>query len=306
MSKARHSYEYYKEQFPKQKLAELLLTKTYRDIGKEFDVDEHIISKIAKEYDIQKNNKIIKSKMIELQSIKFDYNKVYDLYINQHKSSIYISEVYKCSKKTVLDYLKRVGIQIRDPHDLICYESRHVNYSYHGIDSAGYVYLTVNSEIIREHRYIMEKFLGRKLKPNEYVHHIDFNKTNNNIENLFLFNSNEEHILYHAYIKNNEYIDPQTFLDTIYISYKEFLSFDNLFDLYIRKNESIKSISIHFADMANFNVKVIRTIIKSRLITYNLFDPKNLDVNQYIKKDNTILINKYDELKKLSLDTISE
>lgn len=40
---------------------------------------------------------------------------------------------------------------------------------------------------VREHRLIMEKKIGRFLKPNEVVHHIDGDKLNNNIKNLKLF-----------------------------------------------------------------------------------------------------------------------
>ncbi len=39
---------------------------------------------------------------------------------------------------------------------------------------------------IREHIYVMELHLGRKLEKGEVVHHIDGDKTNNKLENLFL------------------------------------------------------------------------------------------------------------------------
>jgi DNA-binding transcriptional regulator YiaG len=50
---------------------------------------------------------------------------------------------------------------------------------------------------IDEHRYIMEKHLGRKLTRNEVVHHIDEDKTNNILSNLQLM-TREEHTRFHA------------------------------------------------------------------------------------------------------------
>lgn len=55
-----------------------------------------------------------------------------------------------------------------------------------------YKTITVNGKSIREHRWIMEQHLGRKLETWEHVHHIDGNHLNNSIDNLEVL-SNAEH-----------------------------------------------------------------------------------------------------------------
>jgi len=50
---------------------------------------------------------------------------------------------------------------------------------------------------VSEHRLVMEKYIGRYLKPEEIVHHIDGDGTNNKIENLVLFQNNKQHMIYH-------------------------------------------------------------------------------------------------------------
>lgn len=68
----------------------------------------------------------------------------------------------------------------------------------------GYIYLLkrdhpyANSRgYIPEHRLVAEKFLGRLLTKKEKVHHINKIITDNRVENLYLFNSDKEHIKYH-------------------------------------------------------------------------------------------------------------
>lgn len=48
----------------------------------------------------------------------------------------------------------------------------------------------------KEHRYIMEQQLGRKLTTDEVVHHIDGNRSNNNLSNLVVMNRGEHSALH--------------------------------------------------------------------------------------------------------------
>lgn len=47
-----------------------------------------------------------------------------------------------------------------------------------------YTRITINGRMVYEHRYIMEKHLGRELSSDEFVHHIDGDPKNNKLVNL--------------------------------------------------------------------------------------------------------------------------
>lgn len=47
-----------------------------------------------------------------------------------------------------------------------------------------------------EHVKVMEEYIGRRIRPNEVVHHKDGNKTNNEILNLVLLTRREHHRLH--------------------------------------------------------------------------------------------------------------
>lgn len=54
---------------------------------------------------------------------------------------------------------------------------------------------------VREHRLVVEKFIGRYLNKEEVIHHIDENRQNNHISNLMLFKNQIEHSKFHTKIK---------------------------------------------------------------------------------------------------------
>ncbi len=53
-----------------------------------------------------------------------------------------------------------------------------------GCIANGYRLVWVNGRQVYEHRHIMEQHLGRRLRTDEQVHHIDKNRSNNALENL--------------------------------------------------------------------------------------------------------------------------
>ena len=69
-------------------------------------------------------------------------------------------------------------------------------------DATGYI----AKANVRQHRYVMERKIGRKLCKGEEVHHLDNDKTNNSPDNLVLLPSHAEHMsLYHPIHLRNGY-----------------------------------------------------------------------------------------------------
>ena len=53
-------------------------------------------------------------------------------------------------------------------------------------NNTGHRMLFINGKPLAEHRYVLEQHLGRKLRTNEYVRHLNGDLTDNRLENLEL------------------------------------------------------------------------------------------------------------------------
>ena len=74
---------------------------------------------------------------------------------------------------------------------------------------------------VKEHRLVMEKYMGRYLSQKEVVHHRDENKKNNHISNLFLFSDNKIHKKFHDFKLKNSSLFEEDFMQQIVMYKKE-------------------------------------------------------------------------------------
>ncbi len=140
-------------------------------------------------------------------------------YIYNKKSTRQIAKEVKCSAPTILNYLKKYNIKVRDNSECklgIKFSKEHkrkISIGHLGINSGSNHYNWKNGRVnqreyvlirslehpnknsrsyVFEHRLVMEKYIGRYLLPEEVVHHKGIkypindirNRSDNRIKNL--------------------------------------------------------------------------------------------------------------------------
>ena len=114
------------------------------------------------------------------------------------------------------------------------------------------------ANFVPEHRLIAEKYLLNEtnsieidgqlyLRPECIVHHIDFNKKNNNVDNLYVFENESLHVLFHNLYKSGRVKnidDFWTYYQNTYVN--KLYNYQWLHKAYVDYDLSINQISKHF------------------------------------------------------------
>lgn len=118
------------------------------------------------------------------------------LYVDERRSGKEIGSRYGITPSMVNKWLHNAGIPLRKGGDYNKKANGENHYNWKGGRRLyrGYVYICppTGGRAVLEHRYIMEQHIGRKLRKDETVHHLNAIKDDNRIENLVIV-SNSEH-----------------------------------------------------------------------------------------------------------------
>jgi predicted DNA-binding protein YlxM (UPF0122 family) len=172
----------------------LFKNKSLQDIANECDVSIGAVKKFTDKYHFKK----------EIYSYK-NKNWLEKQYIENKKSSLEIAKQCNVSKQTIQFYLKLYNIPIRSLKEAtkLKFEKKYsLPSDYELYYRKGYAFIKLPEGNNKPyHVWLMEQHLKRKLLQHERIHHIDGNKLNNELNNLFLCKNISEHRTLHYEIE---------------------------------------------------------------------------------------------------------
>lgn len=167
--------------------------EVYKDkdwLHKKHNIEMLSIREIAEGQNVDKGTVVYHMKKTEVS------------YRDRIESVKLVGEQGKINRSNALKGEKHPWFGTKPPEEQKCNARKAIREKWKGhITSHNAGYLTIrdpeNHVKYLQHRYVMQKHIGRELKANEVVHHKDGNKKNNDIDNLFLFKSLSHHAYYH-------------------------------------------------------------------------------------------------------------
>lgn len=142
-----------------------------------------------------------------------------DLYVDRGLSSIEIAKILGVSKPVVLRRLRQFGIERRSLREAFSISATHMKNTHLSGENhpswrggtrmhTGYLQVMLpehpeasSDGYVFVHRLVAEEKIGRRLQPNEEVHHINEIRTDNRPENIEVL-SKSEHMRLHAHRKH--------------------------------------------------------------------------------------------------------
>lgn len=145
---------------------------------------------------------------------------LYKKYIEEELTGTDIGKIVGCNRHTITNWLKRFNIPTRNNStSKLCkgYWNRvsgknNPNWRGGSRRVSGWGYIRVycpdrnnprrdKGGRIAEQVLVVEKKIGRYLKPKEEIHHKNFKRGDNRIENLMVFQSQKKHLKFHSYLQ---------------------------------------------------------------------------------------------------------